>query len=304
MSFASEVKDELLNVKTNKPCCKTAEEYGILLFSKTFSASKIVITTESAGVALRVKNIFASVSGGADVFQRRSENRKKVYTISAKSRGSKQIIDRFGHMPPEKSETGIYGRVALRINRANIENECCAGAFLRGVFLSCGTVSDPQKEYHLEFFVSHRRLAKDLCDLLNELGIQARMTLRKSAAIIYLKESESIEDFLTLTEAVEASLSIMNTKIYKDFRNLTNRRVNCETANITKTVNAAGTQILAIEKLMKSKKINVLSKELKTIAVLRYENPEMSLRELAQLCKMSRSGINHRLNKLIEISEK
>ena len=201
-----------------------------------------------------------------------------------------------------------------RIDRGNLTNEaadcdentsCCDAAFLRGVFLSCGTASDPNKSYHLEFVVPYKTLSLDLMKILNEYGIKAKHMVRRYVNVIYIKDSESIEELLAMMGAHISAMEIMNIKIYKDVRNLTNRRNNFETANIMRTADASFDQLNAIRKLKEIGALVDLSDDLKQIALLRLDNPDASLREIGDMCepKMSRSAVNHRLKKLISISQ-
>ena len=178
-------------------------------------------------------------------------------------------------------------------------------AFLRGAFLSAGTLTNPEKDYHLEFLVSHRRLAQDLAALLAEVGLPAKSTQRRGCMVVYYKESEHIEDLLTMMQATLSSLELMNVKIYKDLRNRVNRVTNCETANLSKTVEAVHRQLWAIDLIDRTSGLQNLPEGLQEIALMRREHEEMSLSELGQELKrpLSRSGVNHRLQKLIHIAQ-
>ena len=181
----------------------------------------------------------------------------------------------------------------------------CLSAFIAGAFLSCGTVSDPKKDYHLEFSVPYYNLSKSLFTLFCEIDeLTPKYTNRKGYNIVYFKESESIEGCLYLMGATDSMYDVMNIKIVKDFRNRANRQANCETANINKMVNAVAVQLAAIEKIWKTKGKGFLEESLQSVAQLRYDNPDSSLAELASLYpgKISKSGINHRLKKITEIA--
>lgn len=180
------------------------------------------------------------------------------------------------------------------------------GLFLRGAFISCGIVSDPNKEYHLEFSVGDEEKSNYLCRLINESGMKIKISSRKGKYILYTKDSEGISDILTFIGAMISSMEIMNAKIYKGVRNNVNRAVNCEAANIDKIVTASRKQIEDIEFIEKTKGLGCLSEELKIIAELRRDNPEMSLSEIGKLAvpEISRSGVYHRLKKIGEIAER
>ena len=202
----------------------------------------------------------------------------------------------FGHTQSDTS---------LRINFSNFDCSDCYNSFVAGVFLSCGTVSSPEKDYHLEFSVSYLNLSKSFVTLLNELELEPKTTKRKGYNIIYFKDSESIEDLLYIMGASNSMFEVMNVKIVKEIRNSANRRANCETANIEKTVKASMPQIEAIVKIKKKKGLDSLSPPLREMAEMRLENPEVSLSELAEMFNppLSRSGANHRLRRLMRIAE-
>ncbi|MDR1755204.1 MAG: DNA-binding protein WhiA [Eubacterium sp.] len=186
-----------------------------------------------------------------------------------------------------------------------IGDDKSGGVFLRGVFISAGVVADPGLEYHLELSLPDDERNDVLYNLINERGITIKKSRRKNAEFLYIKESDIISDFLTFIGAVHSAMEIMNVKIYKELRNKVNRTVNCETANIVKTVRAAARQLDDIELILKLKGMEFLSEDLSQVARLRYENAEMSLKEIADLCvpRISRSGVNHRLNRIGKIAE-
>ena len=207
------------------------------------------------------------------------------------------MLERFGHSPAD---------LAVRLNRANLECDGCAPALLRGAFLACGAVIDPASGYHMEFSVPYYNLCRDLLSLLRELGFHAKQVCRKGAQVVYLKESEQIEDCLTLMGATNASLELMGIKMVKDIRNNANRVTNCESANIDKTVAAAAVHLDAVRKIEAHGGLDLLPEELREVARLRLENPDMSLRELGETMDppLSRSGINHRLRRIVEHADK
>ncbi|HEX2937411.1 MAG TPA: DNA-binding protein WhiA [Ruminiclostridium sp.] len=297
MTFAYKVKTELCSVEPSSECCKKAEMYGFLLYGRMFSKTGISVQTEHFEVAVSMAKLLSNLFDiePAQKTSRRADGRiTDCISIENESKIS-YIFDSFGHG---------NNKVALRINRANIENECCSSSFLKGVFLSCGSIVDPEKDYHLEFVSSHLRLGQDFADYLSELGFEPKTIVRKGNFVVYLKDSEQIEDILTLMGAVHCSLELMNIKVYKDLRNKVNRVTNCETANITKTVDAAARQLEAINKLTGKKGYGCLPEELREIAKLRLDNPDASLSELAKMAGISRSGVNHRLQRILNLAEK
>ena len=302
MSFASAIKSELSKQKTSRICCRRAECYGVLLFGRSFSLNGISFTTESSDAAHCASQMVAQVSGAiveTKRILRRAEH--TAFVISVEDiEDRRKILNMFGHDGNE---------IHLLLNHAVLENECCLSAFLRGAFLSCGTGVDPQKEYRLEFVVPHFHLAKSLSAILTEvpeLALQPIISRRQGSYVVYLTGGDRISDFLTYLGAVQSSMEVMQAKMLKEVRNNVNRKTNFETANIGKTASAAALQIEAIERFLNLGGWAAIPEELRELAKKRYENPELSLRELGQSLEtpLSRSGVNHRLQKLIELSEK
>lgn len=303
MSFSKETKAEICSAPINEAESRKAAAYGMALFSRTFSASAVSYTTESRPAAMLYSEIISSVTGAimeirVKLTRRGGEN--SVFTLSVPDKDDcRRIFEYFGHST---------SRPNLRINRANIENDECVPYFLRGVFLVCGNVTDPDKDYHLEFVVPHKNLAADLEKLISdieEIDTEPHTVYRKGSYVVYIKGSDNIEDMLAYIGAKMSSLSIIHSKMYKSVRNRINRRMNSETANINKTADASAKQLKAIGIISEKRGLDSLPDELKELAELRIENPEYNLRELgASLSKpLSRSGVNHRMNKLIMISE-
>lgn len=294
MSFSSDVKSEISKMENLSSCCLHAQVYGLVLFAH-FSKYNLSITTENTDVF----SLYISyLRDYCHVEPTISDSGTKKLTAYIKSDNDKEkVFDRFGHTSKEAT---------LRINRANITDECCASAFLRGAFLSCGTVTTPERGYHLEFVVPYKRLCTDLMKFMDELNLKPKYIVRKGNHIIYFKDSESIEDILAIIGAQDASLYVMGIKIEKDVKNKVNRKLNFEMSNITKTVDAAQIQVDAIEYIESKTGISSLPDNLQKIAYLRLENPESSLSDLCKLSDepISRSGINHRLNRIVEIADK
>ncbi len=302
MSFSAEIKEELIKTQNMPDCCLHAMAYGMLLFGRSFDGVDISLLTDNLSVGEKYSEIVGKVCD-VEVKKHVSEAGKMTCEIETAQDRSK-VLTCFSTTGRERVK---------RIDRGNLLNECideevtvncCDAAFLRGAFLSCGTASDPNKSYHIEFVVPYRTLSQDLLKILTDYGLKAKHMVRRYINVIYIKDSESIEDLLTVMGATNASLSIMNIKIFKDMRNRTNRINNFENANLTKTANAAYDQISAIEKLRNNGSYALLSEDLKEIADLRIENEEASLREIGEMCTppISRSAVNHRLKKIIALS--
>ena len=296
MSFATNLKDELCKDVPEQESAIHALLYGFLLFSHKFSADEISFAVVHEPTARLFAEALATHCGisAKIVFHERA--RGTLYKVSIeKASERRKILEAFYHMPKEPS---------LRINRANIENEEDVPYFLRGAYLVCGSLTDPNKEYHMEFGVSYMNLSRDLSTLIGEVLSQPKSTVRRGAYIVYYKESENIEDMITYIGAVLSSLEMMNIKIEKDIKNRVNRRMNCDNANMDKTLNASMQQVEDINYIFEHKDESFLADELLQVAKLRLENPEMSLRELCESVNppLSRSGVNHRLKKISEIA--
>ena len=295
MSFSSDIKTELAEVR-GKACCERAQAYGMAEFGRAFSASAVSLQTENAAVAERYAALLSSTCGIRAVPMTPPTGKAGMVTVTVEDADRARVLECFGHGGRE---------VALRLNRANLDCEECAAAFLRGVFLVCGAVTNPQVDYHLEFNVPYLNLSRDLVALLGELGLSAKTTRRKGNYIVYFKESEQIEDCLTGMGAMNASLELMNVKIVKSIRNNVNRAANCETANLDKTLAASLPQIEAVRRIERQMGLDGLPEELRELARLRVEYPELSLRELGEALEppISRSGVNHRLQRILAIAE-
>lgn len=295
MSFSSDIKTELAAV-SGDACCELAQAYGMAEFGRAFSASAVSLQTENKAVAERYAALIHAVCGVTAQVEAPPPDKTGLYTVSVGAENRGRVLSRFGHGGNE---------VALRLNRANLDCDACAAAFLRGVFLVCGAVTNPQVDYHLEFSVPHLNLSRDLIALLGEQGLSAKTVRRKGNYIVYFKESEQIEDCLTGIGAMNASLELMNVKIVKSIRNNVNRAANCETANLDKTLVASLPQIEAVRKIERTMGLDALPEDLRELCRLRVENPDYSLRELGEALqpKISRSGVNHRLQRVLEIAD-
>ena len=296
MSFAANLKDELCKDVPEEESAIHALLYGFLIFSHKFNADEISFSVVHEPTARLFAEALATHCGisAKIIFHERA--RGTLYKVSVeKASERRKVLEAFYHVPKEPT---------LRINRANIENEEDVPYFLRGAYLVCGSLTDPNKEYHLEFGVSYMNLCKDLLALVGEVLPQPKSAVRRGSYIVYYKESENIEDMLTYIGAVLSSLEMMNIKIEKDIKNRVNRRMNCDNANMDKTLNASLSQVADIKYIFEQKSESFLPEELYQVAKLRLENPEMSLRELCESVEppLSRSGMNHRLKKISEIA--
>ncbi|MGN1195583.1 MAG: DNA-binding protein WhiA [Acutalibacteraceae bacterium] len=305
MSFSSNVKQELAKIEDMPPCCAHAMTYGLLLFGRSFNYSGISIMTEHKCVAEKYREM---ISNETSVLPDFKISKAGKYTVSITDRDSmNKVFNCFS----------LSGNEAvMRINRGNLLNEssgdpseewnCCNGAFLRGAFLSCGTICDPNKGYHLEFVVPFRTLSLDLMKMLTEYDLKAKYMTRRGVNVIYLKDSESIEDLLNIMGAKNSAFEIMDIKIFKDVRNSANRKSNFSVANISRTVKASYDQVEAFQKLIDDGAFDKLDDEMKHFIRLRIENPDASLRELGEMYTppLSRSAVNYKIKKIMAFYDK
>lgn len=297
MSFSSGTKNEICRTAIDKKCCALSEAYGVLLYCNTFSDREIRLITEHRPFAERLDGLFRAAFGfGFDITPQSVSGEGKLAFVINSADKLAEIFTCYGYEP---------GKIlAHHINLGVFEDECCRVSFMRGAFLAGGSVTNPEKRYHLELVTDHFKVSREAFALLLEMGFSPKETSRNGNFIVYFKQSEAIEDFLTTIGAPVSAMEIMSAKVEKDLRNSVNRRVNCDTANVSKTVDAAGAQIEAIRRIEKATGLDKLPEKLYETALLRIVNPEASLSELAELAnpKVTRSCLNHRLRKLIEIA--
>ena len=272
MSFAGDVKTELCRGKLGDKSAAQAEACGVLLYCNRFTLDQVKIVTESPAFAKRLPGLFRKAFGLT--FDEKGDPGtpgKRIFTIG--DRAKLALLWEVCAFDPSDP--------AHHINFGLLEDGPCRVAFLRGAFLAGGSVTDPQKGYHLELATTHLRVSRELHTLLLELGYTPKETTRKANYITYFKQSEAIEDFLTAIGAPIAAMELMNAKAEKLLRNGVNRRVNCEAANVDKTVDAALEQRQAIQTLREAGTLDTLSPKLREAAALREAHPELSLAQLA-----------------------
>lgn len=297
MSFSSNVKAELCRAEVHKRCCALAECLGVLLYCNTFSPEQIRIVTESANFAVRLPRLFhRAFDVSFDVMPQNPAAGKNVFMLTDPQKIA--AVYRAIGTEPENS-------VSLHINYGLLENECCQISFVRGAFLAGGSVTDPEKRYHLELATTHFKVSKEAFSLLLDLGFSPKDTVRNGSSILYFKQSDYIEDFLTFLGAPVSAMGVMEAKLEKDMKNNINRIVNCDNANTSKVVEAAQAQITAIRLLQERGIFETLPEKLRQTAQLRIDNPEANLAELAELSDppITKSAVNHRLRKLTELSK-
>ncbi|MEG0571311.1 MAG: DNA-binding protein WhiA [Oscillospiraceae bacterium] len=295
MTYSTKIKLELAELEIKCDECIKAFVQGFLLVSK-LSTEKIVIMQDNRIIADFLSEMIVAVSG-------------IIVSIHTPDFRKKNVCPSFSIIISQKNDINdLYKSVGLisgKQNYGKFKKECCKSSFARGIFFACGTLSDPNKEYDFELVLSDENLIAPIKCTFANINIKLKTVERKNKFVLYTKDSQQIEDILTYLGATKSSLELMNLKIEKDLRNKVNRVTNCETANIGKTVNASVTQINAINYILKNKGKDFLSPELFELANIRLNNPQSSLSELCDLIpyKISRSGVNHRLNKLCRIAK-
>ena len=290
-SFAYKVKSELCRQPVSRQCCARAEAYGVLLFCNTFTAAEVRIITENPEFAARLPRLFQRAFSLKFDSLPDGTRDKLIFRITQRHKLAR-IVDLLGYDPS----------LVLHVNFGLLEEDCCRTAFLRGAFLAGGSVTDPEKRYHLELATSHVPASREVQALMEEMGFLPRSIRRGADALLYFKQSEHIEDFLTKIGAPAAAMDIMTAKVDKEIRNGANRAMNCDMANVNKTLDAAQEQVGAIEKLRRSARWDTLPEKLRQTAALRLEYPELSLVQLAEKCDppVTKSCMNHRMRKLME----
>lgn len=305
MSFSTLVKDELCRIELHDMCCRKSEILGVILAGNLFTNEKgsrnVKVVTENAAFARRLYTTVRKVYDvSPEVSIRRSSKLKKHISYSIIF-ASMQIINKL----LKDFEISTIDDEQFIIHNM-LKNICCRKSFLRAVFLSGGSVSDPEKTYHLEIATRNKICTEIITEILKDYGINIKIITRKGNYVAYIKEGENIVDFLNIIGAHSALMEFENVRILKDMRNSVNRIVNCETANLEKTVNASVRQAENIKLIQSTIGISNLPKNLIDIANLRLENSELSLKELGEMLnpKLGKSGVNHRLRKLDEIADK
>ncbi len=307
-SFSAAVKAELARIYPDKDCCRMAELAAIARLDGTVTIGRnqgmgLYITTEYSAVARKVYRLLKDqffIEGELTVKRQNRLKRRTLYHIRVAScQETPSLLWELGIMTPEK-------QILPGIKKELIKTKCCRSSYLRGAFLGSGSVSSPESDYHLEITASSEKLGKDLMALINRFpGFQAKISRRKQSYVVYLKESNQIADFLTLVGAHGSLLEFENSRVLKGMKNQVNRLVNCETANLEKTVEAALRQLDNIRLIEERVGLDSLSPPLSQLARLRLENPEINLKELGEMMRppIGKSGINHRFRKIEEIAE-
>jgi cell division protein WhiA len=305
MSFSAVTKEELARITEQKVCCNLAELAALVRMDGTLQISNNVyalnVTTESAPVARKVYRLAKTVLDlPVDIVVRRKLRLKKnnSYLVKIYPRGISDLR-RLGLLDEN-------GEILPGIPEELVKSKCDKKAYLRGAFLAGGSINNPEGTYHLEIITNDPYHAEALNKLLNKFRLGSKISTRKNWHVVYIKESEHIVEFLGFIGAHHALLEFENVRVLKDMRNQVNRLVNCETANLNKTVDAAVRQVENIELVARTIGLQALPESLRQIAELRLEYPDASLKELGEMLqpKVGKSGVNHRMRKIDEIAEK
>jgi len=297
-SFSAAAKEEVCRCFPNHHCCALAQCFGVLLFCNSFTADNIKIITESREFAWILPKLFKKAFDVEfDSFPSLVSPGKLVFQITEPEK-IEEIMAAFGF--------SIQDTLSLHINLPVVEEECCKNAFLRGAFLAGGSVTDPEKGYHLEFTTTHFSVSRE-CNVLMQdvLGFYPKTAARNGGQVLYLKQSDQIADFLTYLGAPVASMSILETRLEKELNNKVNRRCNCDDANTSKVVEAAQEQLTAIRQLEALGLLENLPAKLKQAAVARQNNPSASLSELAAMMEpaITKPAMNNRMKKLVLLAK-
>ncbi len=297
MSFSSNAKAELCQIRTDRRALALAECYGILLYCNSFRTSEIRIITANEAFAERLPRLFRKAfSVSFDRLPPDDAKGKRSFCIFDPEKTA-AVLESFG------SDAG--GLVSHHINLGVLEDPGSPEAFVRGAFLAGGSVTDPEKRFHLELATSHQSVSRELRAMLLEMDLLPKEASRGAHSLLYFKKADQISDFLARIGAHVAAMNILTAKVDKEMRNVVTRQINCDSANADKTVSAAMRQNEAIRKIIKRDGLDALPEPLKDAALLRLANPEASLADLSLLSfpPVSKSCLSHRLNKLIALSE-
>lgn len=297
MSFAGKVKQELLEQTGKSRHCQIAE------LAALFSSYGQVVMEEDGDYTIKFATENLTVWKKCYILVKKAFHTVPDLSIRGHHQFLLYILDDEDAMAFVKEIQVLDG--AVTVAGSLIRRQCCKRAFLRGIFLACGSVTDPHSRYHLELSVGSRDRAIRIQEIIGVFGLEAKIIERKSGYVVYMKEGAAIADFLNIIGAHVALMEFENVRILKEMRNSINRQVNCETANIRKTVSAASRQTEDIRFIHDTIGFGNLSENLSQIARVRLENPEVTLKELGEMLDppIGKSGVNHRLRKLSEIAE-
>ena len=304
MSFSVEVKNELARVTGDNECCHVAELASLMRMGGTMliggnKSIGVNFTTENPAVARKVLTLIKKgFHLRTEVVVSRGRRLKKTNSYAvrvAPSQAVAQLLVRLGIMQGDSlnisQDTGV------------LKKSCCRRSYLRGAFLGGGSVNKPAGDYHLELVTQSLRFAGELIAVMRSFKLNARMTDRKNDYIVYIKGGDDVSSFLQIVGAANSYMDFESVRVVKDMRNRVNRQVNCETANLQKSVDAAVRQMRDVEKLLQYKRLSELSPSVRAACEARMKNPDASMAELADLCGITKSGLAHRFRKIASMAE-
>lgn len=307
MSFAASAKKELTQLEVDA-CCAKAELSALIRMNGALSLANqqvsLDVTTENAAIARRmytlIKRLYPHIHIELLVRKKMRLKKNNVYLVRITKEARELLTDLSILKEPFEFIRTIEPSI--------VHKSCCKRAYLRGAFLAGGSINHPEtSSYHLEIFSLYEEHNQAICELMNEFSLSAKTLERKKGFITYLKESEKITEFLNIIGAHQALLYFEDVRILKDMRNSVNRLVNCETANLNKTVGAALRQVENIRFIEKAIGLDQLPPKLQEIATLRVTHQDVTLKELGEMvegAKVSKSGVNHRLRKIDDFADK
>ncbi len=300
-TFSYDLKSELSNVNVTTQHCRRAELAGLIFSAAAITVERggvsLIFHTEHTGVVNCFFSLLKKLYGTEPQLYRINANLKKNMTYEMRVTGvtARTVMDDCGYSDAMGGDYSVVYKL--------IEKDCCRQSFLRGTFLGCGTINDPNKSYSLEFVFNSYFAAEPAENVLERLGITVRYNERKDDHVLYMRDSESIVSVLSFIGGVKSLLAIENIKIYKEINNDINRAYNFDSANINRAIVSASEQIDAIEKIKSNGIYDSLPRSVREAAEVRLENPEASLGDIAAILEISKSAVNHRMRKLREVAD-
>lgn len=307
MSFSNDVRNELAHIMPNKACCQKAELVALLalrggIISKEDGNKYLQVEAENAASARKVYRLLkenCQLQPAVRIVQRKRFKQTRFYLAESRlTDQDEQLLQTMGLLDAK-------GEIRPEADWSILSKNCCKRAYLRSVFMCKGFINRPEGNYHLEIVLNDSNMAQDIKKILAKLKLEARIGERKNNLIVYLKDSEKIVDFLRLIEASKALLNFENVRIIKSMRNQVNRQVNCETANLGKTIDASVRQVELIENLIEKVGIHKIPQQFRELATLRIDHPDSTLKELGLMMTppLTKSGVAYRMRKMERFAE-
>lgn len=311
MSFSSDTKKELSLIIPDKKCCMLAEIAGFARMNGTIrliggGKMNVSLTTEDPAAARLLKKLlqtYFDTGTSLDIIQGTALRKRKNYRLTFDDGNiGEQMLREVGLLSVQEGSNVLVEGIPSDI----IRKKCCKRSYLRGVFMAAGSLNHPERGYHLEVVCRNEYIGADLKKLMNYFDLNAKITERKGSCVVYIKESERIIDFMNIIGAHGQLLEFENVRIVKDMRNRANRIVNCESANMDKSIDAASRQVEDIKLIESRVGLGSLPVKLRDVAELRLEHPDLPLKELAAMTEppVSKSGVNHRFTRIAELANR